>query len=98
VPSLWWFEVCNTLIVNERGGRLMEPDVSAFLRGLSRLGVTVDREPDEGRVLMLARRHRLTVYDASYLELANRESLPLATLDADLATAARKERLQLIGD
>jgi len=41
---------------------------------------------------------RLTVYDASYLELASRESLPLATLDADLAAAARKERLQLIGD
>jgi predicted nucleic acid-binding protein len=98
VPSLWWFEVCNTLIVNERRGRLTEADVSAFLRGLSRLGVTVDRELDEASVLMLARRHRLTVYDASYLELANRESLPLATLDTDLAAAARKERLQLIGD
>ena len=98
VPSLWWFEVRNTLIVNERRGRLTEADVSAFLRGLSRLGVTVDYEPDEGSVLMLARRHRLSVYDASYLELANRESLPLATLDAELAAAARNERLQLIGD
>jgi predicted nucleic acid-binding protein len=98
VPSLWWFEVCNTLIVNERRGRLTEADVSAFLRGLSRLGVMVDREPDEDHVLMLARRHRLTVYDASYLELASRESLPLATLDADLATAAHREKLQLIGD
>lgn len=98
VPSLWWFEARNTLIVNERRGRLTEADVSAFLHGLSRLGVTVDREPDEGHVLMLARQHQLTVYDASYLELANRESLPLATLDADLATAARKQRLQLIGD
>ena len=56
VPSLWWFEVCNTLIVNERRGRLTEADVSAFLRGLSRLGVMVDREPDEDHVLMLARR------------------------------------------
>ncbi len=98
VPSLWWFEVCNTLIVNERRGRLTEADVSAFLRGLSRLGVMVDREPNEDHVLMLARRHRLTVYDASYLELASRETLPLATLDADLATAAHREKLQLIGD
>ena len=98
VPSLWWFEVRNTLIVNERRGRLTEADVSAFLRGLSRLGVTFDHEPDEGGILMLARRHRLTVYDASYLELANRESLALATLDTELAAAARKERLQLIGD
>ena len=64
VPSLWWFEVRNTLIVNERRGRLTEPDLSAFLRDLSRLGVTFDREPDERGVLMLARRHRLTVYDA----------------------------------
>ena len=98
VPSLWWFEVCNTLIVNERRGRLAEADVSAFLRGLSRLGVMVDRELDEDHVLMLARRHRLTVYDASYLELASRESLPLATLDTDLATAAHREKLQLLGD
>ena len=97
VPSLWWFEVRNALIVNERRGRLTEDDVTVFLRGLSRLGVTFDREPDEGGVLMLARRHRLTVYDASYLELANRESLPLATLNSELATAARKERLKLIG-
>ena len=64
MPSLWWFEVRNTLIVNERRGRLTEADVSAFLRDLSRLGVTFDREPDERGVLMFERRHRLTVYDA----------------------------------
>jgi predicted nucleic acid-binding protein len=87
--------VCNTLIVNERRGRLTEADVSAFLRRLSRLGVMVDREPDEDHVLMLARWHRLTVYDDSYLELTSREILPLATLDSDLA---HREKLQLIGD
>ena len=43
VPSLWWFEVRNTLIVNERRGRLTEADVTVFLRGLARLGVTIDR-------------------------------------------------------
>ena len=72
-PSLWWFEVRNTLLVNERRGRLTEADVAAFLRGLSRLGVTLDRTPDEAALLALARRHRLTVYDASYLELTQRE-------------------------
>jgi predicted nucleic acid-binding protein len=97
VPSLWWFEVRNTLIVNERRGRLTEADVAAFLRGLSRLGVTVDRAPDEAAVLALARRHRLTVYDASYLELTQREGIPLATLDTELANAARAEKLPLIG-
>ena len=92
VPSLWWFEVRNTLIVNERRRRLTESDTAAFLRGLARLGVTVDRSPEEADVLTLARRHRLTVYDAAYLELARREGVPLATLDTDLATAARPNR------
>ena len=96
VPSLWWFEVRNTLIVNERRGRLTERDTAAFLRGLSRLGVTVDRSPDEDKVLTLARRYRLTVYDASYLELAQRETLPLATLDVALARAARAEQVPLL--
>jgi predicted nucleic acid-binding protein len=91
VPGLWWFEVRNVLIVNERRGRLAEADTAAFLRWIARLGVTVDRSPEEAAVLALARRHRLSVYDASYLELAQREALPLATLDAELARAARVE-------
>ena len=57
VPSLWWFEVRNTLIVNERRGRLTESDTAAFLRGLVRLRVTLDRSPKKGDVLALAR-HR----------------------------------------
>jgi predicted nucleic acid-binding protein len=97
-PSLWWFEVRNALIVNERRGRLSESDTAAFLRALARLNVTVDRSPDEADVLMLARRRQLSVYDAAYLELARRERLPLATLDAALATAARAERAVLLGE
>jgi len=96
VPSLWWFEVRNILIVNERRGRLAEADTAAFLRALSRLGVVVDRSPEEAAVLALSRKHRLTVYDASYLELAVRETLPLATLDAELARAASVERVSLL--
>jgi predicted nucleic acid-binding protein len=96
VPSLWWFEVRNTLIVNERRGRLAEADTAAFLRALSRLGVVVDRSPEDAAVLTLSRKHRLTVYDASYLELAVRETLPLATLDAVLARAASVERVSLL--
>ena len=63
VPSLWWFEVRNTLIVSERRGRLTEGDTAAFLRGLARLRVSVDRSPLESDVLALARRRRLTVYN-----------------------------------
>ena len=98
VPSLWWFEVRNTLIVNERRGRLTESDTATFLRGLARLRVTVDRSPNEADVLALARHRGLTVYDAAYLELARREGAPLATLDAALATAARAERAPLLSE
>ncbi len=95
VPSLWWFEIRNILVVNERRKRITEPGTSRFLRDLSRLRIRVDRSPDEAGVLRLARTHRLSVYDASYLELALREAIPLATLDADLAAAARAERAHL---
>lgn len=89
VPCIWWFEVRNTLIVNERRGRLSEADTAMFLRGLSRLGVTIDRAPEESSDLALARTHRLSAYDASYLELAQPERPPLATLDLELRKAAR---------
>ena len=69
-----------------------------FLRDISRLAITVDSSPNEIQVLTLARRHRLTVYDAAYLELALREGLPLATLDEALASAARAETVLLIGE
>jgi len=98
VPSLWWFEVRNTLIVNERRGRLTESDTATFLRELARLRVTVDRSPNEADVLALARHRGLTVYDAAYLELARREGAPLATLDAALSTAARAERVPLLSE
>ena len=76
VPSLWWFEVRNTLIVSERRGRLTESDTAAFLHGLAHLRVMVDRSPEAG-VLALARHRGLTVYDAAYLELARREGATL---------------------
>jgi predicted nucleic acid-binding protein len=98
VPSIWWFEIRNTLVINERRGRLTEAETAAFLRTLSRLAVTVDRQPGEAEVLALARRHRLSIYDAAYLELAQRETLPLATLDRELISAARVEQVPLVGD
>jgi predicted nucleic acid-binding protein len=98
VPSLWWFEVRNALVQNERRGRLTEPGTAEFLKELSRLTISLDRAPDERMILILARRHRLTVYDAAYLELALRASLPLATLDTALVRAARAESVPLTGN
>ncbi len=96
VPCLWWFEVRNILVVNERRRRIAESDTAAFLLNLSRLRVRLDRLPEGDAVLRLARTHRLSVYDAAYLELAQREGLPLATLDADLRRAAADEGVELL--
>jgi predicted nucleic acid-binding protein len=96
VPSLWWFEVRNALLMNERRGRLGQPDTEGALRDLARLRIVIDHAPDEHALLALARRHGLTVYDAAYLELAQRESIPLATLDVALARAARALKISLV--
>jgi predicted nucleic acid-binding protein len=95
-PSLWWFEVRNTLIVGERRGRLSAADTSTFLRQLARIDVKIDASPNDFAIMALARHHRLTVYDASYLELAQREGLPLATLDTALRKAAVALGVELI--
>jgi predicted nucleic acid-binding protein len=96
-PTLWWFEIRNTLLMNERRGRKTVAQTASFLSQLARLSITIDRTPHEADVLALARRHRLTVYDAAYLELARRRGDPLATLDQELATAAAAENVPLIG-
>ena len=77
---------------------LTEADTAAFLRTMSRLAVTIDRQSGEADVLTLARRHRLSVHDAAYLELAQRDGIPLATLDRELIGAARTERVPLVGE
>ncbi|HEX3883991.1 MAG TPA: type II toxin-antitoxin system VapC family toxin [Stellaceae bacterium] len=97
VPAIWWFEVRNVLVLKERGGRRSEQQNASFLQTLSHLAVRIDDIPDEAAVLTLARRHGLTVYDAAYLELAQREGLDLATLDIALADAARAEGVPLVG-
>ena len=90
VPSLWWFEVRNTLIVSERRGRLTESDTATFLHGLAHLGVSVDRSPVEADVLALARHRRLTVYDSAYLELAPHENWHIDSVGVRLPRQVRR--------
>jgi len=96
VPCLWWFEVRNILVANERRRRITESVTAAFLLNLSKLRIRVDRNPGETAVLHLARAHGLSVYDSAYLELAQREGVPLATLDAALQKAAAVEGVPLL--
>jgi predicted nucleic acid-binding protein len=88
VPSLWWYEVRNILIVNERRGRITPLRTVNFLKAIDELSIVTDFSQDESIVLELARQSRLTVYDAAYLALAMRQCIPLATLDKDLRDAA----------
>jgi predicted nucleic acid-binding protein len=99
VPGLWSSEIRNALVVQERRGRIQPDRSDRFLAQLTHLPIDVDldglsRTSDE--VLALARRHQLTVYDSLYLELALRIRLPLATLDAALASAAARESVALL--
>ena len=92
MPGLWWFELRNVFIVNERRGRIDQATTRRALGLLASLPVQLDHAANETVLLALARWHRLTVYDAAYLELARREGLPLATLDDMLARAAQAEK------
>lgn len=89
VPTLFWFEIRNALLMGERRKRLTPARTAAFLADLALLPFVVDDVPREGVVMDLSRRYTLTVYDAAYLELAQRKGLPLATIDSALVKAAR---------
>ena len=93
VPSIWFLEVANLLAISERTGRTNQAKITQFLRLLGSLPITVDAKTGEKAftdVLTLARTHKLTSYDAAYLELALREGLALATLDEELKRVANK--------
>lgn len=100
VPGLWRIEVANSLSANLRRGRITPLRRRESLGDLKLLPIYCDQETNDhvwGRTLELADRHNLTVYDATYLELALRLSLPLATLDDDLRKAAQQEGVALLG-
>ena len=89
VPTLFWFEVRNALLMAERRKRCTANQTTAFLVDLNMLPFEIDDQPREAVVIDLARRHALTIYDAAYLELAQRRGLMLATVDPALARAAK---------
>ena len=96
VPAHWWFEVRNTMLIGERRGRSTEQRTAFALDRLARMAVRHAPTPLDADVFALARKHRLTFYDAAYLELAQHERLALATLDRELAAAARAEDVSLV--
>ncbi len=99
VPSIWPLEVCNVLLVAERKNRIGEADSARFIALLSELPIIVEQEPPERMIMeifALARKHKLSGYDASYLDLAMRKGLPIATLDKNLIAAAKRSKLPIL--
>jgi len=91
VPTLFHLEVANALVVGERRKRGTEAQAATFLKRIASLPIVVDDETVArawSDTIALARTHGLSSYDAAYLELAMRESIELATLDAPLRVAA----------
>lgn len=95
VPAQFWFEVRNVLVMSERRGRITPIQTHTFLAELDAQPIEIEPLPPEAALLNLARKHGLTVYDAAYLELAQRKSAPLATLDHALVIAATNEGITL---
>lgn len=96
IPCHWWLEIGNGLLMAERRGRITQEKVE---QALSLVGALPFQEDGEtagqipARTLTLARKHGLTIYDAAYLELAQRRGAILATFDAQLLKAAAKEKV-----
>ena len=99
VPALWPVEVGNGLLTATRRGRIVADEWSRTCASLEALPTEVDPVSTSrawGAALALAHEHRLSGYDAAYLELAVRMQLPLATLDQALSAAARAEGLDVL--
>jgi len=101
VPSIWPLEVGNGLLVAERRRRLTRADVSQFVTLIQQLPIIIESvalEQGLTQVLSLAREQSLSTYDASYLDLAMRLGMPLATLDKNLKRAAKQCEVKLLFD
>lgn len=98
-PAIWPIEVVNAFVVGVRRGRLSSTDGAAAISMVLDLPITVRQTDWEGTllsVLDLALTLDLSAYDASYIQLASRERLALATLDDRLRTAAGRAGVALL--
>ena len=99
VPSLWVWEILNTVAVVIKRRRITADRGKEFVAQLSTLNIKIDQTSpiaDFPRLHSLANLHQLTAYDVAYLDLAKRLSLPLATRDQDLKRAAVGEGVQIL--
>jgi predicted nucleic acid-binding protein len=99
VPSLWFLEMANTLLIAERRHKINAMERKAAVNRLRALQFVVDGEAMQSafdHITDLAQKHGLSIYDAVYLELALRQNMPLASRDAALRKACERCSLKVI--
>lgn len=99
VPSHFWVEITNAMLMAERRKRISKEEMGRSLDAAFAIPVLTDDETNlrcPRETVRLAREFALTIYDAAYLELAIRHGAGLATVDRALACAARKAGVDVI--
>jgi predicted nucleic acid-binding protein len=99
VPQHWRLEVTNVLLAAEASKKKKAAESAEFLSLLGELAIETDTETGQFAstvTIALGRRHKLTSYDAAYLELAMRRGVALATLDRKLRAAASREGVHVL--
>ncbi len=96
VPTLWRYEMANALAVARRRGRLDDAELDTIDVLLASMNIEESSASGIAELARLAGEHGLTAYDAAYLQVAVSRGLPLATLDATLAGAARSAGVTLL--
>jgi predicted nucleic acid-binding protein len=97
VPAIWPLEVCNALLIAERRKRISAVESIYWINKIAALRIVTSpplQLREAATSLSIAREYGLTMYDASYLELARRCELPLATVDRRLEAAARRSGIR----
>ena len=99
VPTIWPLEVSNALVVGHRRARIDRGQIETASKLLQALDIAVDELPlahTFHATIPLALAHQLSVYDAAYLELAQRTGFPLATWDRKLRQAAEAAKVDIL--
>ena len=99
VPTIWPLEVANVLLFAEKKKRITTIEITQFLDTLSLLPIEIDNSTSiraKTSIFHLAKTMQLTIYDAAYLELAQRGQIPLATLDKALIKSAKKLNIEML--
>lgn len=91
-PSLLEYEVINGLIIAQKRGRIKEEMIHTAVDGFINLGIRLKNLYSfYARTLHYCKVYNRSVYDASYLAVAEEESMPLVTADEGLYNAVKKD-------